>query len=241
MSTLTVMTAVLPAGDLRAGVARVLRDLGRAVRPRLLRGALWAVVVVCGGAYAASLAVPMWFGLHEQRLLVVTSDSMAPAFRAGDAVVLREITNPSQLRVGQVVSFWPQGSEELVTHRIEEMTSLPLLEQDAVSGRMVPVLDAGTGAPIERPYLFTRGDANAVRDPDAVPVSRVRGIVLGVHERWGAALAWAHSDAGRLGLLAPPLVALAAMEVVSVVQGRRRGADPAPRRTTEATGDLLLG
>src|SRR4051812_36708268 len=44
---------------------------------------LWSVVVVCGFAYAVSLAVPLWFELHDERLLVVTSGSMSPKFDAG--------------------------------------------------------------------------------------------------------------------------------------------------------------
>jgi signal peptidase I len=218
-----------------------------AARPRLLRGLLWTVVVVCGGAYAASLAVPLWYDLHGQRLLVVTSGSMAPSFRAGDAVVLQDVA-PSRLRVGQVVSFWPHGSDELVTHRIEALTTLPLLDQDHATGRMVPVLDAETGEPILRDYLVTRGDANAERDPDAVPLSRVRGIVLEVHRGWGAVLSWTTSTDGRLALLAPPLLAIAAMEVGSVLTARRRPAAPArldlaamPAARTGVTDDLLLG
>ena len=76
-------------------------------------------MIVCGGAYATSLAVPLWFQVHHQRLLIVTSGSMAPKFDAGDAVVLRAISNESDLKVGQIISFWPTGStSELVTHRI---------------------------------------------------------------------------------------------------------------------------
>ena len=74
-------------------------------------------MVVCGAAYATSLAVPLWFQLHQQRILIVTSGSMAPKFEAGDAVVLRAISDESDLKVGQVISFWPTGSDELVTHR----------------------------------------------------------------------------------------------------------------------------
>lgn len=231
-----------PAGTLPAGTSPAVtadrRPARRVDRARAVRVALWSVVVLFAGAYAASLLTPLWFAVQGQRLLVVTSGSMSPAFEAGDAVVLQPITDPSTLRVGQVVSFWPPGSDDLVTHRIEGMTMLPVLEQDTATGRMVPVLDAA-GRPIERPYLITQGDANDVRDPDAVPVSRVRGIVLDVHTGWGALLERAGSDLGRLVLLGPPLAALAAMEIASVVQARR-GRRPEDREQGR-TDDLVLG
>ena len=121
-----------PAVDRRA--PRVLgRRLSRAPKPvwrRLLGAALWTVVVVCGAAYATSLAVPLWFQAHQQRILIVTSGSMAPKFDAGDAVVLRAISDESDLKVGQIISFWPMGSDELVTHRIVALRKLPDLRQD---------------------------------------------------------------------------------------------------------------
>jgi signal peptidase I len=211
----------------------------RVDRARAVRVALWSVVVVCAGAYAASLLVPLWYGLHDQRLLVVTSGSMAPAFHAGDAVVLQQIDDPSELRTGQVVSFWPPGSDELVTHRIQDLTRMPVLEQDESTGRMVPVLDPA-GEPILREHLITQGDANPVRDPDAVPVSRVRGVVLTAHSGWGALLSWTHSDLGRLVMLAPPLAALAGMEIASLVQARRERPAGAGDRDRERADDLLL-
>lgn len=182
---------------------------------------LWSVVAVGAVAYAASLAVPLWYQVHGQRLLIVTSGSMAPRFVAGDVVVLRAISDASELKVDQVVTFRPIGSESLVTHRIVELHQLPALEQDVASGRMVPVLDE-RGEPILQPYIVTRGDANAAPDPDATPVSRVRGVVVGWHHDWGTVLAWAGSPQGRAVMLVPPLVALGLLELIAVLGDRRR-------------------
>src|SRR5665648_424271 len=71
---------------------------------------VWTAVVACVGGFAASLAVPAWYGLHDQQLLIVTSGSMSPFVEAGDVAVLQSIDDPSQLRVGQVATFWPPGS-----------------------------------------------------------------------------------------------------------------------------------
>jgi signal peptidase len=192
---------------------------------------LWVVVAVGGLAYAASLAVPLWYQLHGQRLLVVTSGSMAPRFVAGDVVVLRAISDASELKVDQVVTFRPVGSDSLVTHRIVELHQLPALEQDTATGRMVPVLD-GKGDPILQPYIVTRGDANSVPDPNATPVSRVRGVVIGWHHDWGTVLAWAGSAQGRATMLVPPLVALGLLELFAVLLDRRRD----PPRLSAAGG-----
>jgi len=212
----------------------------RSLRAQLIGGVLWAIAGLCVAGYAASLVVPLYFQAHDQRLLIVTSGSMSPYFNAGDAVVMRQITEPSQLRVGQVASFWPPGSDALVTHRIVALKMLPVLQQDAASGRMVPTLDPATGKAAERPYIFTKGDANATQDPDATPLSRVRGVILGVHPQWGAALGWAHSSRGRLILLAPPLLILAGMELTSILETRRDRITRAAPATERADVDGLL-
>ena len=181
---------------------------------------VWTAVVTCVGGFAASLAVPAWYGLHDQQLLIVTSGSMSPFVEAGDVAVLQSIDDPSQLRVGQVATFWPPGSKHLVTHRIVDLQMLPVLE-DGPDGRMVPRLD-GAGEPITRPYVYTKGDANRTRDPNATPLSLVRGVVVAAHPGWGLWLGWAQSPTGRLTMLAPPLVLLGALEVVEALIERRR-------------------
>lgn len=226
------------------------RDAGRAARAslprRVLRTALWTVIVVCGLAYAASLAVPLWFQANGQRLLIVTSGSMSGpeqgSFDAGDAVVMRRITDPSQLRIGQVATFWPAGSDQLVTHRIIALKNLPVLEQDDASGTMVQKYDPTTGEALTRPYILTKGDANVDPDPDATPLAQVRGIILHVYPRWGWVLDWAGSAQGRAVMLAPPLAALAALEVQALVDDRRarRAADERHPSARERRDDALL-
>ncbi|MDM7832314.1 signal peptidase I [Cellulomonas edaphi] len=183
----------------------------RPLRRRLLSAALWAIVVVGAGAYATSLAVPLWYQVHDQRLLIVTSGSMAPYFDAGDAVVMQNVSNPAQLKPGLVVSFWPLSSDVLVTHRIVSLESI-------AGSQQVP----GRPPPPKSPHIITKGDANEENDPDATPITRVRGIVLTVHPGWGWVLQWAGSPAGRATMLVPPLLALATLELVAVAEGRRR-------------------
>ncbi len=212
-------------------------DRQRGPRPRLLlQIGVWAVVVAGVGVFAASLTVPLWYQLHGQRLLIVTSGSMAPFVEAGDVAVLQEIDDPSQLRVGQVATFWPPGSKHLVTHRIVDLKMLPALIEGP-GGKMIPQLDAA-GDPIMRPYIYTKGDANATRDPNATPLVRVRGVVVDSHPGWGLWLGWAQSPAGRFALLAPPLALLALLEVLDAAEDRRRRAARRHAPARDTTGPI---
>jgi signal peptidase len=162
--------------------------------------------------------LPLWFQLHGERLLIVTSGSMEPDILAGDAVVIRQL-QASELRVGQVVTFQAPGSKSYTTHRIVGIHKRYLVE------------DPG---PEDRPSFFvqTQGDNNPKPDPDFTPIGSVRGIVTSVLPDWGYFLAWAHSAEGRLLLFGPPLLLILAAEALSW----RRSADgsqpaAAPRRS----------
>lgn len=199
---------------------------------RIVPAACWTIIAACVTAFAASLLVPLWFQLNDQRLLLVTSGSMEPYFRAGDAVVVQRISDPSQLRINQVASFYPATSDQLVTHRIIDLKSFPVLEQDDATGSMEPVLGAD-GEPLTQEYIITKGDANAHPDPNATPWTNVRGVVLRVEPGWGALLHWSHSAQGRAVMLVPPLVLLAAMEIAGIVRERRRARAEAEREKDE--------
>ena len=211
---------------------------GRRWRPaarQTFRVLVWAVVVCSVGAFAAAVAVPTWYATQGQRLLIVTSGSMSPFVEAGDVAVLQAIDDPSQLRVGQVVTFWSPGSKHMVPHRIVNLEMKPVLEKGD-GGQMVPKLDA-TGQPIMRPYVFTKGDANEAPDPNATPLSLVSGVVVAALPGWGLLLGWVQSPLGKLVLLAPPLVLLAALELVDALAERR----PRPvRRGLEVTDALAV-
>ncbi len=222
------------------GAVRALR--GRGAGRMAVRSSAWLLIGAGVLTFAASIAVPAWFGLHGQRLLIVTSGSMSPFVEAGDAVVLQAIDDPSQLRIGQVASFWPPGGTHLVTHRIVDLRMIPAMEPDPATGAMVPLHDA-SGSVVQRPFILTKGDANATNDPNATPLARVRGVVVGAHAGWGFALDWAGSARGRMVMLVPPLVLLAALELGDTVSERRRRprARPAPEPQEDRFDAYLLG
>ncbi|MCA0330614.1 MAG: signal peptidase I [Actinobacteria bacterium] len=203
--------------ELTAVAAPRLPRSRRSVRELLPQRGSWPLrrllfVTVLGAfiaAILASYAVPLWFQLRGERLLVVTSGSMAPDVMPGDAVVIRPVTDASQLRLGQVVTFAPVGTTMLVTHRIVGLTSLKKL--DDTTGQPIII----GNEPVFEPYIRTKGDANESADPNLTPAASVRGIVLSSFSGWGYALSWAHSPMGRLVLFAPPLILLVLAELRS--------------------------
>jgi signal peptidase len=198
-----------PTTSIGAGTRRIpglVRPAGAGLGRWVFRGVLAFFVALI----LASYAVPLAYQLRGERLLVVTSGSMEPDISAGDAVVVRQISSASQLRVGQVVTFLPRRSTQLVTHRIEAL--VPVVRRDPVTDEVVR--DA-LGNPWLDPYIRTRGDANDTADADLTPASQVRGIVAEVHSGWGYPLGWAHSPLGRLVLFGPPLLMLVTAEALS--------------------------
>jgi signal peptidase len=182
-----------------------------------------------------SYAIPLWFQLNGDRLLVVTSGSMAPEIEAGDAVVIRQVTSATQLRVGQIITFYPTKSSRLITHRIVALATVVRVDP---SGRPMTYPN---GDPLTDPYVKTKGDANRVADPNLTLATSVRGIVREIYPRWGSPLGWAHSSIGKLFLFSPPLVMLICAELLS----RRRTDGPfapwrrRPRRTESLAGSRI--
>lgn len=189
------------------------------------RMALRAVVGLGTAGLLVSLLVPLWFVGAGQRLLVVSSQSMAPTLAVGDVAVLEQLPSVSDLHPGLLVTFRPPGGGELVTHRLVSAHVLPRTATDPSTGRVHEVLDA-FGRPELGSWLVTKGDANAEQDPDAVPVTSVRGVVVGVGHGWGPALTALTSSAVRAALAVPALLSLGAIEVLDRRAAGRLGRRP---------------
>lgn len=124
--------------------------------------ARWAGRAVLGAAIACVLVVGVGPRLGLYRLMVVLGPSMGRTLPLGSLVV--STPEPSRdIAVGQIISFHsPVGDHQVETHRV------------------VRVLSGGA-----HPIVWTRGDANATRDPwtarvDSTTVWRVRGDLPGV-------------------------------------------------------------
>ena len=174
-------------------------------------------------AILLSYGVPLWFHLKGEQLLVVTSGSMRPTVKEGDAVVVHPIS-PTELRRNMVITFWTAAQQPRVleTHRIVDLKTLPVTDKH---GNVV--MDGGHAE--MRQVIQTKGDGNKYPDPNMTPVTNVRGVVVAVKQGWGRQLLWAHSPRGRLLLFGPPLLLLLGAEVFSWF---RRSNLPAPRPRT---------
>jgi signal peptidase I len=159
---------------------------------RIAATALVGAALAAGGGYLAGF-----------RLAAVTSGSMAPAIRTGDAVVIRTGGTPS---TGDVVTFRSGAAGRLVSHRVVAVTT--------VGGERA---------------LTTRGDANDSTDPSPVGRGQVYGTVVARVPAFGRIAAFGTGTAGRLvaGLvlvvvLSPELAALAGGRAARSRRGRHR-------------------
>ncbi|MGY4688364.1 signal peptidase I [Salibacterium sp. K-3] len=91
--------------------------------------------------------MPSVFGYHP---LTVLSNSMEPAFSAGDMILTKQ-TDPGEIQSGDVISFYNE-EREVITHRVIETT-----EKEG------------------QPAFVTQGDNNNVKDDEVTSGSRVIG------------------------------------------------------------------
>ena len=198
-------------------------------RWRLLRRIISVLALLSLPAALASVALPGIAKARGDKLYVVMSDSMSPALRAGDAVLVRPVP-PDQLRPGMVITYRAGGTGAVTTHRITELRT--------VDGSQ---------------YVQTKGDANAQPDPDLTPVA---GVVATLDVHWkgvGRWVLWAQSKEGRLLLLGPALVLLSVSQLLAHLQPQtrvrpaverprlRRPAGPRRWRPGQATSCVLAG
>ncbi|MFI5099437.1 MAG: signal peptidase I [Actinomycetes bacterium] len=190
-------------------MARLRRLLGHRVLRRWLYGFALAVSLV---GVVLSNAVPLWYRVHGERLLIVTGGSMAPKIAAGDAVVIRPLA-ATELRVGQVVTFQAPESDRYTTHRIVAIVQRYMVKNPGPADH-------------QQYFIRTQGDNNRTPDPDLTPIGSIRGIVTQVLPGWGHFLTYAHSPEGRLALFGPPLLLILCCELWSW-RRPRPAADPA--------------
>lgn len=161
-------------------------DGGRALR-NSLGLALLVVVVLPFVIYA----VPQVVG--AEHAYVVRSDSMKPAIRAGDVIVVNSVA-PRSIHRGDVITYTRPGSdEEKVTHRV--------VERVRTDGTL---------------YFRTRGDANEEPDAALVPAENVVGRLLFTIPRIGWVISFGQSRLGIVTLVIGPAVLLVVNEVVTL-------------------------
>ncbi len=121
--------------------------------PKVLRLAAWVLVGLLGTlvvTFVGSL-------IAGHKLVVVSSDSQAPALHSGDVVVERQI-HPGNVEVGQIITFSEPGTGRQISHRVVAVQSL-----SALSGKV---------------RLLTKGDSSGTFERFTVPEDGEVGLVL---------------------------------------------------------------
>ena len=161
---------------------------------RLLVRGLLVLCVFTGALVFASATLPSLFGLKS---MVVSSGSMEPAIRTGDAVLIRPVVDTSIIGLADVITFSPYSAQGMVTHRVIEITQI----------------DGGT-------YFRTQGDANDTPDANLAPADSVFGKVSLTLPRVGYLLYFASTLWGKLLLIGVPLIILMAQEVGGLLRSK---------------------
>lgn len=175
-----------PLATRTAPAKRTSRILRRARRgaDRLVTIALCAVVLVL-----AALALG-WLSGH--RVMIDRSDSMAPAIRAGDLVLTREVP-AHRVAPGEVVTFGDPVRDRSVTHRV--------VDRRLVHGRWA---------------FLTRGDANTRGERWSVAASEQVARVSATVPRAGFVVASLTAPAVRLVLITVCGVALCGLALRAI-------------------------
>lgn len=158
-------------------------------------------------AFASRGITVAGIGLPDRELLVVTSGSMSPAFRTGDAIAVRRLGAGEAARLvpGTVVTFRPaSGGGALITHRIIEVRT-------SAGGRHV---------------YTTKGDANS--SPDTADLDPTR--IVGVLDRTIPRLGYVLNALQQRGVTL--LLALAALlgSLAAATWPRAAATDPIPQQ-----------
>ncbi len=162
---------------------RISLPVARAVGA-LVSGLFISTILMAALVFGSS-SVPALLGYNT---MVVTSGSMEPAIRVGDAVMMRP-PSPGEIRDGDVITFKPFGSLGLVTHRV--------VATSEIEGNL---------------YLQTQGDANATPDPDLTSADAVFGKVALTLPKMGFLLHFATTPRGKMLMIALPLFILVVRE-----------------------------
>ncbi len=125
--------------------------------------------------------VPEIFGTQ---FFAIQSESMEPVFYKGDLIVDTKVTDYSQLKVGDVITFWTviKGERALNTHRIVEITD---------NGNYL--------------YFTTQGDNNNLEDPLGVHQNEIVGKYLFAIPQLGTVINFMQTSTGFLLVIVLPV------------------------------------
>jgi len=151
---LTVNQTVSPFKLARIGIISRSEAIGRAHRTKKSSSLSWMAI-----ATVAVILVWTSVGLFGFYPTVVGSGSMRPTLEVGDIAIVIS-TNPSQIKVGDIIQYWQNN--EMRLHRVVEIA-------ETSAGKI----------------FVTKGDANPSPDPDPVFPTQIRGKLIYVIPKLG--------------------------------------------------------
>jgi signal peptidase len=125
--------------------------------------------------------VPSFFGI---RPFAIQTDSMAPFFFKGDLVIDKALTDPAELKVGDIITYWTVISGERVLN----------------SHRITNIEDMGTYL-----YFTTKGDNNTIEDAIGVHQSEIVGKYLTKIPKMGSVIDFLQTGTGFLLVILVPV------------------------------------
>ena len=171
-------------------VSRRVALAGKALNVALVASTLLAILV-----FAVTL-IPTMLGL---RTMIVTSGSMEPTIKVGDAVLIRPAVPDDSIKVGDVITFNDGIAGGMNTHRV-------LMIKD-IKGRT---------------HFQTQGDNNPTPDVNLVPAEAVFGKVRMTLPKMGFILNFISTSQGKLFLLVLPLLIMMVKEIQSLIASGKR-------------------
>ncbi len=144
---------------------------------------LAALLSVGYSIFVKKSPLPQIFGYS---FLTVATGSMSGTIEAGDMIIVGE---QSSYRVGDVITFFPDGQDISTTHRIIR---------------------------IEGDKFYTKGDANPSDDVRAVTADEIAGKVVAVIPRLGVAAEWIKTTEGMAFIAAAFALACAFVVVINL-------------------------
>ena len=173
-------------------------DMSRCVKGLLkgLMGVLVLFAVLSASVILLAYFLPALFGL---KTMYVTSGSMEPSIRTGDALLVRSLSGGSSVAAGDVITYRNDHNDGMTTHRVKAVKQIQGMT-----------------------YYQTQGDANSTPDPDLTAAQSVYGKQVMTLPKVGYLLHFATTPWGKLLLVAVPLLILMSKELSSLVRYFRR-------------------
>ena len=197
-------TEETPAKEQKTAKDTVLTVIG-VILCLLLAPVLIANITMIIKSYTDSDKVPSFGGYCP---FIVLTDSMKGTIDAGDLVFDKVVTDPVEIKKGDVISFFDpaSSSKSIVTHRVIEIVA----DKDGLSFR-------------------TKGDANNTEDDDLVPAKNVVGLYQFRIGGMGHVVMFMQSTPGLVVCIALPILLLIGYDAL-----RRRKYDKQQQADTEA-------